>query len=135
MLLVRYGPEGFHAAGESMSALRILYSDPLTTPVSAWDFGRPIDLATEGIRPPVVPGKLVGIGRNYREHARELDNPVPAEPVNPVTNASRSAQAGRYSLAYSSECGTSSASMRALAISSRSRTMRSALPPPPWAGS
>jgi 2-keto-4-pentenoate hydratase/2-oxohepta-3-ene-1,7-dioic acid hydratase in catechol pathway len=81
MLLVRYGPEGFHAAGESMSALRILYSDPLTTPVSAWDFGRPIDLASEGIRPPVVPGKLVGIGRNYREHARELDNPVPAEPV------------------------------------------------------
>lgn len=81
MLLVRYGPEGFHAAGESMDSLRILYSDPLTTPVSAWDFGRPIDLASEGIRPPVVPGKLVGIGRNYREHARELDNPVPAEPV------------------------------------------------------
>ncbi len=26
---------------------------------------------------PVVPGKLVCVGRNYREHAKELGNPVP----------------------------------------------------------
>jgi len=29
--------------------------------------------------PPVVPSKLVCVGRNYREHANELGNPVPAE--------------------------------------------------------
>lgn len=26
-------------------------------------------------------GKLVCIGRNYAEHAKELDNPVPTEPL------------------------------------------------------
>ena len=81
MLFCRYGPEGFHAAGESFDSMRILYSDPLTTPASAWRFGRAIELAHEGIRAPVEPGKIVGVGRNYREHARELGNPVPAEPV------------------------------------------------------
>ena len=30
---------------------------------------------------PVHPGKIVGIGRNYRAHAEELGNPVPEEPV------------------------------------------------------
>ena len=27
------------------------------------------------------PGKIIGIGRNYREHVKELNNPMPAEPV------------------------------------------------------
>ncbi|KAB2956276.1 MAG: fumarylacetoacetate hydrolase family protein [Thermoanaerobaculia bacterium] len=81
MLLLRYGPEGFHAAGETLDSLRILHSDPLTTAVSAWQFGRTLDISAEAIRPPVVPGKVLGIGRNYREHARELANPVPAEPL------------------------------------------------------
>lgn len=31
--------------------------------------------------PPVVPGKIVCLGRNYREHAAELGNPVPPEPL------------------------------------------------------
>ena len=31
--------------------------------------------------PPVSPTKIVGIGRNYREHSRELGNPVPLEPL------------------------------------------------------
>jgi 2-keto-4-pentenoate hydratase/2-oxohepta-3-ene-1,7-dioic acid hydratase in catechol pathway len=30
---------------------------------------------------PVVPGKVVGIGRSYRDHAAELGNPMPAEPL------------------------------------------------------
>lgn len=29
----------------------------------------------------MLPGKIVGVGRNYREHAEELGNPLPAEPV------------------------------------------------------
>jgi len=81
MLVCRFGPEGFFAAGESFDSMRLLYSDPFVVPPSAWSLGRAIDLSTEAIRPPVEPGKIVGIGRNYREHARELDNPVPAEPV------------------------------------------------------
>jgi 2-keto-4-pentenoate hydratase/2-oxohepta-3-ene-1,7-dioic acid hydratase in catechol pathway len=31
--------------------------------------------------PPVVPTKIVCVGRNYREHAAEFDNPVPEEPL------------------------------------------------------
>ncbi len=27
------------------------------------------------------PGKIIGVGRNYREHAKELDNTVPEEPL------------------------------------------------------
>ena len=37
----------------------------------------------EGVRllAPVVPSKIVCVGRNYREHAAEFDNPVPEEPL------------------------------------------------------
>ena len=31
--------------------------------------------------PPVSPSKIVCVGRNYREHAAELGNEVPAEPL------------------------------------------------------
>jgi len=30
---------------------------------------------------PVRPSKIVGIGRNYRAHAEELGNPMPAQPI------------------------------------------------------
>ena len=30
---------------------------------------------------PVEPTKIVCIGRNYREHAKELDHPIPTEPL------------------------------------------------------
>lgn len=30
---------------------------------------------------PALPSKIIGIGRSYREHAIELDNPVPEEPL------------------------------------------------------
>ena len=40
-------------------------------------------LQPEGARilPPLIPGKILAIGRNYAEHARELDNEVPSEPL------------------------------------------------------
>src|SRR4051812_29030842 len=50
------------------------------------------DLSVEGVEPslklsdvrllpPVAPSKIVCIGRNYREHAPELGNTMPAEPL------------------------------------------------------
>ncbi len=39
----------------------------------------PLDQAT--LLPPVVPSKIVCIGRNYKEHAAELGNEVPKEPL------------------------------------------------------
>ncbi|MCY4465832.1 MAG: fumarylacetoacetate hydrolase family protein [Chloroflexi bacterium] len=39
------------------------------------------NLADARILPPLLPGKILAIGRNYAEHARELDNEIPQEPL------------------------------------------------------
>lgn len=41
----------------------------------------PIPISEVTLLPPVIPSKIVCVGRNYREHAEELGNPVPAEPL------------------------------------------------------
>lgn len=41
----------------------------------------PIPMSEVKLLPPVAPSKIIGIGRNYREHAQELGNAVPAEPL------------------------------------------------------
>jgi len=82
MLLYRIGPEGFYAVAEEPGApLSVLYSDPFETRPGGWELGRTVDPESAGLLVPIVPGKIVGIGRNYREHAKELDNPMPAEPL------------------------------------------------------
>lgn len=63
------------------SGLRALESDPFTTPAADWKLGREISFNDSQLLTPVAPGKIVGIGRNYREHVKELDNPMPPEPV------------------------------------------------------
>ncbi len=81
MLLYRLGPEGFYAATDPEGDLRFLHSDPFGTQAGGWDFGRKVP---EGRRTPMVPvrpSKIVGVGRNYRAHAAELDNPMPKEPL------------------------------------------------------
>jgi 2-keto-4-pentenoate hydratase/2-oxohepta-3-ene-1,7-dioic acid hydratase in catechol pathway len=40
-----------------------------------------VSLARAVLLPPVRPSKIVCVGRNYREHAAELGNPMPAEPL------------------------------------------------------
>ncbi len=42
---------------------------------------RPVPIGEVIILPPVEPSKIVGVGRNYLEHSRELGNPVPEEPL------------------------------------------------------
>ena len=82
MILCRFGPEGFFAAGESLDDLHVLFSDPFEAPVSQWELGRPVVVASgEALRAPLEPGKIVCVGRNFRDHASELGNPVPAEPL------------------------------------------------------
>lgn len=81
MFLYRYGAAGRLAAGESPAAARILLSDPFSVPPERWELGRPVDLSAVPLAPPAHPGKIVGIGRNYREHAAELGNPMPPEPL------------------------------------------------------
>ncbi len=80
--LYRVAPEGFFAANDPSSGeLRILYSDPYETLPGGWEFGSKVDLDTASFLCPVAPSKIIGIGRNYVEHAQELGNPMPTEPL------------------------------------------------------
>jgi 2-keto-4-pentenoate hydratase/2-oxohepta-3-ene-1,7-dioic acid hydratase in catechol pathway len=53
--------------------------DPWTKPVA--DAIEPIPMARARLLAPVVPRKIICIGRNYRDHAAELGNEVPKEPL------------------------------------------------------
>jgi 2-keto-4-pentenoate hydratase/2-oxohepta-3-ene-1,7-dioic acid hydratase in catechol pathway len=46
----------------------------------SFDF-EPMALHAAELLPPVTPSKIVCVGRNYREHAKELGNEAPAEPL------------------------------------------------------
>lgn len=81
MLLYRVGPEGYYAVETDEGALRVLLSDPYEAAPEGWELGRRLGLEPRGLLAPVEPSKIVGIGRNYVQHARELGNPVPDEPV------------------------------------------------------
>jgi 2-keto-4-pentenoate hydratase/2-oxohepta-3-ene-1,7-dioic acid hydratase in catechol pathway len=41
----------------------------------------PVPLSAAELLPPVTPSKIICVGRNYRDHAKELGNEVPAEPL------------------------------------------------------
>lgn len=41
----------------------------------------PMPLHAAELLPPVTPSKIICVGRNYREHAKELGNEIPAEPL------------------------------------------------------
>jgi len=82
MLLYRVAPTGSWAAADpgSPDRLRLLLSDPFETAPGDWDLGDEVP-AGAGLLAPVRPSKIVAIGRNYAEHAKELGNEVPAEPL------------------------------------------------------
>lgn len=40
-----------------------------------------IPVSEAKLLPPVVPGKIVAVGLNYREHAHEMGKPIPDEPL------------------------------------------------------
>jgi len=81
MLLYRVGPEGYYAVATDEGELRVLFSDPYEIPPTEWRLGRKLEVEPKGLLVPVVPSKILGIGRNYVQHAKELGNPVPDEPV------------------------------------------------------
>jgi 2-keto-4-pentenoate hydratase/2-oxohepta-3-ene-1,7-dioic acid hydratase in catechol pathway len=41
----------------------------------------PMPLSAAELLPPVTPSKIVCVGRNYRDHAKELGNDIPTEPL------------------------------------------------------
>jgi 2-keto-4-pentenoate hydratase/2-oxohepta-3-ene-1,7-dioic acid hydratase in catechol pathway len=49
---------------------------------TSWSFDfEPMPLDAAELLAPVTPSKIVCVGRNYRDHAKELGNEVPAEPL------------------------------------------------------
>ena len=81
MLLYRLGPEGFYAVQNTSGQVRYLHSDPFEDPIASWSLGRTVDIGSIPLLVPILPGKIIGIGRNYVKHAQELNNPVPCEPL------------------------------------------------------
>jgi 2-keto-4-pentenoate hydratase/2-oxohepta-3-ene-1,7-dioic acid hydratase in catechol pathway len=82
MLLYRLAPEGlFAVAAPGAAEARLLLSDPYESHPEAWRLGKAVEIAGSALLAPVRPGKIVGIGRNYVEHAKELNNPMPSEPL------------------------------------------------------
>ena len=60
--------------------LVVLKGDPLFHPITTT--GERVDLDAARLLSPVIPrSKVVGVGRNYADHAAELGNEVPAEPL------------------------------------------------------
>lgn len=47
---------------------------------ASFDF-EPVPLSAADLLAPVTPSKIICVGRNYREHAKELGNEAPAEPL------------------------------------------------------
>lgn len=61
---------------EVSGELRVVDGDPF----GAWRAGAAVDPPTRWLAP-VAPGKIVAIGRNYRDHAAERAKPLPTEPM------------------------------------------------------
>ena len=65
---------------DGATAIAVVAGDPLYVPLRLT--GERVPLDDVRLLAPVIPrSKIVGIGRNYAEHAAELGNEVPAEPL------------------------------------------------------
>lgn len=79
MRLARFRQGGRIATGlierDRVRPLRgTFFQDPVPT-------GEEVPLSEARLLAPVIPSKVVAVGRNYADHAAELGNPVPEEPL------------------------------------------------------
>ncbi|MFL6297544.1 MAG: fumarylacetoacetate hydrolase family protein [Actinomycetes bacterium] len=79
MRIVRYSRQGDVGFG-------ILEGDTVASigphPFGAFEYtGEPLEAGQVRLLAPVLPSKVVAVGRNYAEHAAEMGNDVPAEPL------------------------------------------------------
>lgn len=67
--------------GEGVDAwIAEVAGDPLYTPVSGT--GQRVEMADARLLSPVIPrSKIIGIGRNYADHAAEMGNELPTKPL------------------------------------------------------
>lgn len=83
MKLIRFAPpaesgESPRYGGLEGEIVRELSGDVFENPELT---GRSFAASEVRLLAPCLPGKIVCVGRNYSEHARELGNPVPKEPL------------------------------------------------------
>ena len=87
MKYCRFAYQGVSRYGliESVGGNERITHTQAKTPTSDSDFAstEKCDISVDSVRllAPVEPSKIVCIGRNYREHAKELNHPVPTEPL------------------------------------------------------
>jgi len=81
MFLHRIGTDSWAVSATPDGPLHGLLSDPLRTPAAGWVLGDAVERPACALAPFFRGAKIVGIGRNYKEHVKELANPMPAEPV------------------------------------------------------
>ncbi len=96
MLIVRFvtssqpTPRFGRVRRDAPQVLQVLASDPLRGPAEPTGETLPYEpeawQAAPGVAPvtllcPVAPSKIVAIGSNYRNHAKEMGKPVPDEPI------------------------------------------------------
>ena len=60
-------------------AIALLDGNPITT--GARETGHAVPLVGAALLAPAEPTKIIGIGSNYRAHAKEMGKPVPEEPL------------------------------------------------------
>ena len=83
MKLLRYEIEGETRIGiiEGDEIRRLDATDMITAAKTPRPTGTRDTLTAVRILPPLMPGKILAIGRNYAEHARELNSEIPDEPL------------------------------------------------------
>ena len=74
------GPRYGRVEGEQIVELISFQGEYMRVPSRGESF-YPIALSSAKLMAPVEPSKIVCVGRNYRDHAAELGNEVPKEPL------------------------------------------------------
>lgn len=67
--------------GEDGEELAVVVGDPLFVPVQRTGERVPMDDAVRLLAPVIPRSKVVGVGRNYAEHASEMGTEVPGDPL------------------------------------------------------
>jgi 2-keto-4-pentenoate hydratase/2-oxohepta-3-ene-1,7-dioic acid hydratase in catechol pathway len=79
--IYRYRTEGSNSAYAMTSGGAVVPAGSDLFNLAAERSAGPLDLERLDLLVPVRPGKIVAIGRNYKDHVKELGNDEPAEPV------------------------------------------------------
>ncbi|MFN8082217.1 MAG: fumarylacetoacetate hydrolase family protein [Kineosporiaceae bacterium] len=72
---------GVVQAADGVESIAVITGDPLYTPVAFTGEVVPLDDAVRLLAPVIPRSKVIGIGKNYVDHAAEMGGEVPEEPL------------------------------------------------------